>query len=152
MVRMKKFFNRQGREGRQGKTQCLNKKTFAPSASFAVNALDFVLFSICAKDVVGAWFARGYGAYDARDVEEMLVVQVCREAVAAPGPAAHRQGERQPVVEAAAGRERMGLLDDDAAYRHFEAEAADMRVVLAVNAARMAVAHVRVDVAERVER
>ena len=52
--------------------------------------------------------------HDPRDVEEVPVIQIVRNAVAAPGAAAHRQRERQRVVEASAGREAMRLVDDHA--------------------------------------
>src|SRR4051794_38454749 len=117
----------------------------------AGEALDVELFPVGAKNVVRTWLARGDRAHDARNVEEMLVMQIFGETVAAPRPAAHRERERQPVVEAAAGRERMRLLDDHAAYRHFETEPADMRIVVAVNAARVAVSHVRINVTQRIE-
>ena len=60
--------------------------------------------------------------HDARDVEEVPAVEVVGEAVAAPPAAAHRQRERQRVVEAAAGREAMRLVDDDAADRQRQPE------------------------------
>ena len=60
--------------------------------------------------------------HDARDVEEVPVVEIVRDAVAAPGAAAHRQRERQRVVEAAAGREAVRLVDDHAADRQRESQ------------------------------
>src|SRR4029453_8154465 len=54
--------------------------------------------------------------HDARDVEKVPVVEVVGKTVAAPRPAPHRHRERQRIVEAAAGREAMNLVDDDAAY------------------------------------
>src|SRR5512143_2431364 len=49
------------------------------------------------------------GHHDARDVEEVAEAEVVGDAVAAPGATAHRQGERERVVEAAPGREAVGL-------------------------------------------
>ena len=91
------------------------------------SAFSAELAPICAEDlVVGRLGTRSAGqrTHDARDVEEVPVVQIVREAVATPGAAAHRQRERQRVVEAAAGGEAVRLVDDDAAHRQREPELA----------------------------
>src|SRR5574337_683971 len=89
----------------------------------------------------------GNRARDTRDVEVVPVVEIVREAVAAPGPATHRQRKRQPIVEVAAGREAVRLIDDDARDRQVEPESHYVRVVARVDADRMAGALVRVDCA-----
>ena len=60
--------------------------------------------------------------HDARDVEEVPVVEIVGNAVASPGPASHREREWQSVVEAAAGGEAVRLIDDDAGHRQLEAQ------------------------------
>ena len=49
-----------------------------------------------------------------RNVEEMPVVEVLRDAVTSPGAAPHAQREIETVVEAAAIPECMRLVDQDA--------------------------------------
>src|SRR6478735_4036354 len=72
----------------------------------------------CAKQVVFGRLVDRPGrerTHDARDVEEVPVVQVVREAIATPGTATHRQRKWQCVVEAASGCETVRLVDDDTA-------------------------------------
>src|SRR2546422_112077 len=60
--------------------------------------------------------------HESRDGQEMAVVEIVGDAVAAPASASHRQRERQGVVVAPARREAMGLIDDDAAHGERVAE------------------------------
>src|SRR2546423_7206372 len=76
--------------------------------------------------------------HDARDVEEVTVVQVVGNAVASPGAATHRKRERQRVVEASAGRKAMRLVDDDAANRKRKPELDRTPLIPAVQSDRMA--------------
>ena len=54
------------------------------------------------------------GSHQVGDVEKILVIQVFGNGIPSPSPAAHRQREVQPVVEATAVTECMGLVDQDA--------------------------------------
>src|SRR3981081_445509 len=76
-------------------------------------------------------------AHDARDVEEVPVIHVVGKIVAAPCAAAHGKRKRQTVVEAAAGRKTMRLIDDDAADGKLLPQAQRVFVVGCMNPDRM---------------
>src|SRR6185312_10583832 len=76
-------------------TEC--RSTASRTVRIACNALKTVLPAILGKEFVVGRNAHPIGRermHDARDVEEMPVAQIVRDAVAAPRPAAHRQRER----------------------------------------------------------
>src|SRR5437762_11139919 len=76
--------------------------------------------SIVAEQLVVGRLAHPLGRQwtdNTRDVEEVPVVEIVRDAVAAPASATHRQRERQRIVVAAARREAMRLIDDHATNR-----------------------------------
>src|SRR5436305_1420432 len=83
----------------------------------------------------------------AGDIQKMAVVQVVRDAVAAPCSASHGQREGKAVVEAAAGRKAMRLIDDHPAYRQRKPKRQRARVVLAVESHRVPRTLVAQDVA-----
>src|SRR6266536_551716 len=110
-----------------------------PGSVFPIvlSPLACVLFEMGGEDFVFARHAFGYGPRDTRNVEEVAVIQIVREAVAPPRAAAHRQRERQAVVEAAAGRDAMRLVDDHARNRQPQSELERLRVVSRMDADRM---------------
>src|SRR5437868_6766158 len=79
--------------------------------------LQAVAASIVAEQLVVGRLAHLLGRQrmdHACDVEEMPVVEIVGNAVPAPASATHRERERQRIVEAAAGRKTMRLIDDHA--------------------------------------
>ena len=67
------------------------------------------------------------------NVDEVLVVEVFADAVAAPGTAPHAEREVEPVVEGAAVAERVGLVDEHAHHVDLFGELARAGELLRVN-------------------
>src|SRR5450759_1408922 len=103
------------------------------------------------EQVVFRGLVLGDDARDACGVEEMPVVHVLGKTVAAPGAATHRERERQPVVEGAAGGDSVRLVHDHPAHFQLQSETHDVAVIAGVDAHRMAFALIVVDVARDAE-
>src|SRR5438477_3753702 len=79
-----------------------------------------VAASIVAEQRVVGWLLHLISPqwmHDARDVQEMAVVEIVRDAVAAPRAEPHRERKRQRLVVAASGCETVRLINDHAANR-----------------------------------
>src|SRR5690349_11975192 len=84
-----------------------------------------MLRAVATEELVLRRLANPFGrerADDTRDVQEMTKSDIVRRAVAAPRAAAHRQRERQCIVEAAARCEAMRLVDDHPRNRQRQPE------------------------------
>src|SRR5580704_3179427 len=109
-------------------------------------------FEILAEDLSFVGQALGDDARDARDVEEVAIVHVVGKAVLPPGAAAHREREGKPVVEAAAGRDAMGLIDDDARDGKLQGELGRLVRIARMQADGMAGALIGIDVLDDAHR
>src|SRR5258708_5834987 len=74
----------------------------ACSSKFILCCLASVVGPVVAEQLFFARLVFGNGGDEVRNVEEVLIVQIVGDAVAAPRAAAHAEGEIQPTVEAAA--------------------------------------------------
>src|SRR5689334_21160457 len=91
--------------------QCLHERVTGTSPVTTSELLFPVFLPIRAKQRLFARLVFRNGGDQVRDVDEVTVVQIVRDAVAAPGAAAHAEREIEAVVVAAAIAERVRLID-----------------------------------------